>query len=118
MLRVRGLSRYPALRRIPDKCVFMRVSMTKMREGGRLMPVGQRRAMRGTLSTKKFLGGETWFTVLEFQLTSSYLGQHTLYDPRVKECHAGSPSSSSRAWHRRKTVRGRSRNGRWTLLPK
>lgn len=66
----------------------MRVILTQLREGGRMVPVGQRKPMRGTLATKKFIGGETWFKVLDFQLTSSYPGQYTLYDPRVKECRA------------------------------
>jgi hypothetical protein len=62
--------------------------MTKMREGGRLVPVGQRKSIRGTLSTKKFITADTWFKVLELQPAGSYPGQHELYDPRVKECHA------------------------------
>jgi len=69
----------------------MRVSMTQLREGGRLKLPADRKQLRGMLSTKRFQGGETWFKVLSFQETSCAPGQHELYDPRVKECLAEKP---------------------------
>ena len=66
----------------------MRVTIIKLRGGGRLLPQSDLKLMRGTLSTKKFMGGETWFKVLDFQPASSYPCQHELYDPRLKKCDA------------------------------
>lgn len=66
----------------------MRVSMTKLREAGRMIPVAQRKQLRGTLSTKRFKGGDAWFKVLELEPSDSYPGQHQLYEPRLKECIA------------------------------
>ena len=66
----------------------MRVTMTMLRAGGRLLPPGSGQPMRGTLATKKFQGGDTWFKVLDFQPLGSYPGQHELYDPRLKWCEA------------------------------
>lgn len=66
----------------------MRVSMTELRAGGRTLAPNERRTRRGTLSTVRFRGGETWFKVLQFQETSSMPHQFMLYDPRVKDCPA------------------------------
>jgi hypothetical protein len=66
----------------------MRATMTKLRAGGRLLPPGSGKPMRGMLSTKKFIGGNAWFKVLEFQPMNSYPGQHQLYEPRLKWCEA------------------------------
>lgn len=66
----------------------MRVSMTELRAGGRTIAPNARKELRGTLSTIRFQGGETWFKVLHFQESNSAPHKFVLYDPRVKDCPA------------------------------
>lgn len=66
----------------------MRVSMTELRAGGRTLSPASRKTRRGTLSTVRFMGGDTWFKVLQFQEVDSMPRQFMLYDPRVKDCPA------------------------------
>jgi hypothetical protein len=66
----------------------MRVSMTALRAGGRILAAEARKTLRGTLSTVRFQGGDTWFKVLQFQEVNSMPHQFLLYDPRVKDCPA------------------------------
>lgn len=82
----------------------MRVTMTMLRAGGRLLPQGSGHPMRGTLATRKFQGGDTWFKVLDFQ-PLGYPGQHKLCDPRLKGCEAettlivfSGPAQEDGAW--------------------
>jgi len=62
--------------------------MTELRAGGRTLAPASRKARRGTLSTIRFRGGETWFKVLQFQEVNCMPHQFLLYDPRVKDCPA------------------------------
>lgn len=64
----------------------MRVSMIPLRAGGRLLSIAGRKRLLGVLSTKRFMGGDTWYKVLEFQENCGMPGEHQLYDPRLKEC--------------------------------
>ncbi len=54
------------------------------------MPASARSPMHGTLATKKFIGGDAWFKVLEFQQSGCAPGKFDLYEARVKECNAES----------------------------
>ncbi len=62
--------------------------MTVLRVGGRTLTPASRKVRRGTLSTIRFQGGETWYKVLHFQVVSSMPHKFLLYDPRVKDCPA------------------------------
>lgn len=62
--------------------------MTELRAGGRTLTPASRKVRRGTLSTIRFQGGETWYKVLHFQEVSSMPHKFVLYDPRVKDCPA------------------------------
>ena len=64
----------------------MRVTMLKLRDGGRLIGTANREPMKGRLLTKQFIAGESLVKVLEFVETMSHAGKHELSDPRVKEC--------------------------------
>ena len=66
----------------------MRIAMTVLRAGGRTLAPEARRIRRGTLSTVRFKGGDTWFKVLQFQEVGSMPHEFILYDPRVKDCPA------------------------------
>jgi hypothetical protein len=46
--------------------------------------------MRGTLATKKFIGGDAWYKVLGFQQHGCAPGKFELYEARVKNCEAES----------------------------
>ncbi len=64
----------------------MRVTMLKLREGGRLIRSNNRAPMDGHILTKQFIAGESLVKVFEFVETMSHPGKHELSDPKVKEC--------------------------------
>ncbi len=67
----------------------MRVTMTKLRQGGRALRAESQKPLTGDVHTKKFKAGDTWVKVLAFQQTSCAPGMIELYDPKIKECVQG-----------------------------
>lgn len=67
----------------------MRVTMTMLRRGGRMLPVNGQKALPGDVHTRQFKEGGTWVKVLEFQQANCPPGLIELYDPRVKDCADG-----------------------------
>ena len=67
----------------------MRVTMTQLRKGGRLLTKSEHKIMRGELLTKKFIGGTSLVKVLEFSEVMTAPGTYELSDPKVKECARG-----------------------------
>jgi len=67
----------------------MRVTMTQLRKGGRLLTKSEQKIMRGELLTKKFIGGTSLVKVLEFIEVMTAPGTYELSDPKVKDCPRG-----------------------------
>lgn len=64
----------------------MRVTLVKLREGGRWTGPANREPMQGRLLTKQFIAGESLVKVLEFVESMGHPGKHELSDPKVKDC--------------------------------